>query len=312
MHKLFYTLRTHYPSHFKSTISLSVPVIVAQLGLVLMGVIDNMMIGDIGYEFLSAASLANSIYFILTVIGIGITFAISALVAEADASEKLHMCGRYLGQGIWVSIITAIILGLLVWIATLVLPYMNQPEQDVILATPYLRILAVSILPMLLFLAFKQFSDGLSLTRPAMYITLAGLGFNTLANWLLIYGNWGFPRLELIGAGYGTLASRIFMMILIIGYILGSSRFSRYKLTSHIWKFHFPTIAKIVRIGLPSGMQYFFEVGAFGGAVLMIGLIGTVERSAHQIVISMASITYMVTTGFAAGAAIRVGNALGR
>ena len=312
MQRILYNLRTHYPEHFRKTISLSVPVIVAQLGLVLMGVIDNMMIGDVGYEYLSAASLANSIFFIITVLGIGITFAISALVAEADAAGKPGICSNYLQQGIWVSIFTSVILAVLIWCGSLLLPFLNQPEQDVELAQPYLNILSISVLPMLMFMAFKQFSDGLSLTRPAMYITLAGLIFNTFANWLLIYGNWGFPKLELTGAGYGTLCSRIFMMILMVAYILFNARFKKYQILSGLGRLDLSVIKKIIRIGIPSGFQYFFEVGAFGGAVLLIGLIGMKERSAHQIVISMAATAYMVTTGFAAGATIRVGNALGK
>ena len=309
--KLYHFYQTH-AIHFRETIRLSLPVTVAQLGLVMMGVIDNMMIGDVGYEYLSAASLANSVYFIISVLGIGITFAISALVAEADAAGKPLQCRNYLIQGTWVSILTAIIIAFLIGSATLLLPYLNQPESDILLATPYLHIINISIIPMLVFLSFKQFSDGMSLTRPAMIVTLLGLGFNVWVNWLLIYGHWGFPRLELIGAGYGTLASRTFMMMLMMGYVLYSPQFKNNAVRTGWLKIDWTTAKKIVGIGLPSGFQYFFEVGAFGGAVLMIGWMGMMERSAHQIAISMAAMAYMVVTGIAAGATIRVGNALGR
>ncbi|MEM6801983.1 MAG: MATE family efflux transporter [Bacteroidota bacterium] len=303
---------TSYKKDLEETLRLSGPVIVAQLGLVLMGVIDNMMIGDIGYEYLSAASLGNSIYFIVAVLGMGITFAISPLVAEADAAGDIELCGLYLRQGVFASLLSALILCLVMLGMTYLLPYMDQPIQDVQLGTPYLNILNISLIPMLLFLAYKQFSDGLSFTKAAMYVTLAGLFFNVFVNWLLIYGNWGFPRLELIGAGIGTLSSRTFMLALIASYINYSPRFQKYSPALRLREWKKKVFQKIFEIGLPSGLQYFFEVGAFAGAVIMIGWIGIPERSAHQIVINIAGTTYMLVSGLAAGAAIRVGNALGR
>jgi len=304
-----------YKKDLKETLHLSGPVIVAQLGLVLMGVIDNIMIGNIeniGHELLSAASLGNSIYFIIGVLGIGITFAISPLVAEADAAGEDDQCGLYLRQGVFASLLSGILLCLIMLGLTYLLPYMDQPEQDVRLGTPYLHIINVSLIPMMLFLAYKQFSDGLSFTKAAMYVTLFGLVFNVIINWLLIYGNLGFPRLELIGAGIGTLSSRIFMLLLIAIYINYTPRFKKYKPKLNFREWRGDIMRKIFEIGLPSGFQYFFEVGAFGGAVIMIGWIGIDERSAHQIVINMAGTTYMLVSGLAAGSAIRVGNALGR
>ena len=148
-----------YKKDLKETLYLSGPVIVAQLGLVLMGVIDNIMIGNIeniGHELLSAASLGNSIYFIIGVLGIGITFAISPLVAEADAAGEDAQCGLYLRQGVFASLLSGILLCLIMLGLTYLLPYMDQPEQDVRLGTPYLHIINVSLIPMMLFLAYKQ------------------------------------------------------------------------------------------------------------------------------------------------------------
>jgi MATE family multidrug resistance protein len=206
------------------------------------------------------------------------------------------------------------VFGALVWVSADLLPLMNQPEADVRLARSYSRILAVSALPMLLFLVFKQFADGLSATRAAMYVTLAGLAFNTFANWLLIFGNWGFPRLELDGAGYATLASRALMLLLMGGYVLRARRFSRYRFLQTRLRADAQRIRSILRLGIPSGLQYFFEMGAFIGAGILIGWMenGSANRAAHQVAMSMASVTYMIVTGFAAGATIRVGHALGQ
>lgn len=307
------TINLHsYEKHIRETIHLSMPVVIGQLGNILMGVIDNLMIGDLGYNYLSAASFANGVFFIIIVFGMGITFAISPLVAEADAQGDTEMSESYLRQSIWIAIGSSAILGLLIYGSSFLFPYMNQPEEDVVLAQPYMEILSFSFMPMMLFLVFKQFADGLSVTIAAMQITLLGLVFNTFANWLLIYGNWGFPTLELNGAGYATLGSRIFMMVLMILYVAKSKRFEQYHPFRNLFSWHIPTIRKIIAIGLPSGLQFFFEVGAFAGAAIMVGWIGAPERAAHQIVISLAATTYMFSSGIAAGTSIRVGNALGR
>lgn len=303
-----------YARHFRETLSLSFPVIIGQVGFMLMGFIDNLMIGDVSYVHLSAASLANGIFFIVTIIGIGIIMAITPLIAEMHAAGNHEAVRQYFQQGTYVSVIQGLIFVLLNVLAAESLPYLGQPPEDVELAYSYLHILSISALPMLLFRAGKQFAEGVSLTRPAMYVTLAGLAFNTLANWLLIYGNWGFPRLELDGAGFGTLASRTFMMLLMGAYLFTSPVFKEFKLMEGWGKIRRKVVRRILEIGLPSGLQYFFEVGAFIGASILIGLMadGSVQRAAHQIAIQFGALTYMIVSGIAAGSTIRVGNALGR
>ena len=304
--------RLQYGHHFRRTMTLAVPVVIGQLGFVMMGVIDTLMIGQLGAVPLSASALSNAVFFILTVVALGITFAISPLVAEADAAGQPQRCGAYLRQGVWVGIGSSILICLLVLGANLLLPYTDQPAEDLPLAQSYLHLLTLSIPPMILFMVYKQFTDGLSLVIPAMMVTLLGLGFNTLANWLLIFGKWGFPAIGLDGAGWGTLASRVFMLVLMAGYVVYAPRFRQYQPQMRWREFEGKVIRKIVLIGLPSGLQYFFEVGAFGGAVIMIGWLGTDARAAHQIVLNLASVSYMVVSGISAAAAIRVGNELGR
>jgi len=314
MMESLHLFRRRYAGHVQATVRLSIPVIIGQLGHVLMGFIDTLMIGDLGYVHLSAASLANGAFLLITVLGIGITFAISPLVAEADAGGNPQRAGHYLQQGTWLGLALGMVLAALVLAAGASLPYLDQPPQDVALAQGYTYILAWSALPMMLFLVAKQFADGLALTVPAMVVTLIGLACNTAINWLLIYGHAGFPRLELNGAGYGTLISRLVMMGLMMGYVLRARRFQRYHLLRGWLRLRPPFIRKILRIGLPSGLQYLFEVGAFIGAVVIIGWLEnpSASRAAHQIAIQLASITYMVVTGISAGATIRVGQSLGR
>jgi MATE family multidrug resistance protein len=303
-----------YKYHYLATLKLSIPVIIGQVGQFMMGFIDNLMIGQISYVHLSAGSLANIMFYILTILGLGITFAISPLVAEASGAGDDARVGSYLKHGVWVSVVTSLVLGLAVFFCADLLFYMDQPEQDVELAYSYTRILSYSVLPMMIFLVVKQFADGLSLTRIAMYVTLIGLAFNVFINWLLIFGHWGLPRLELDGAGYGTLASRSLMALIMLVYVFGSKHFKKYQIKGNWFKLQTQRVRKILEIGIPSGLQYFFEVAAFGGSTLMIGWLenGSAYRAAHQIAIQMAAIAYMVVIGISAGSSIRVGNALGR
>ena len=301
-----------YRPHFKATLSLSIPVMVGQLGTILMTFIDNLMIGDLSYVHLSAASLGHGMYIIIAVLGVGLTMAISPLVAEAHGARDLKRCDQFLKGGLLVGIGSGLLLGTLVYLSAFLLPYMEQPVEDVRLAQPYLKILGWATVPMLLFLVLKHFADGLSLTRVAMYITLIGLSFNTFANWLLIYGKWGLPRMELTGAGIGTFLSRMLMFVLMALYIARNRKFKDFRLFSG-WKENLtPIVRKILKVGIPSGLQFFFEVGAFVGAALMVGWLGSAQRAAHQIVIQMAAVTFMIVSGIAAGSSIRVGNGLGR
>lgn len=298
--------------HLKETIKLSGPVVIGQLGIILTGVIDNMMVGWVSYEHLSASSLANGIYFILVVIAMGMTNAISPLVAEADATLNKEASSGYLRQSVWLAIGSSLITMLLMEASIWIMPYLGQPEMDVVLGSSYLRWIYLSVPPMIIFLVYKGYTDGLSKTRVAMIVTILGLIFNALANWVLIFGKWGFPRLELDGAGIATLITRVLMLIVLVLVVHRAKPSLGLRLTSGSWRLHWATMKRILSIGLPSGFQLFFEVGAFAGAVIIIGWIGPESRSAHQIVLNLSSITYMVVVGIAAGASIRVGNARGR
>lgn len=299
-------------THLKETIKLSGPVVIGQLGMILTGVVDNMMVGWVSYEHLSASSLANGIFFILVVIAMGITNAISPLVAEADATLNRGASSDYLRQSVWLAVGSSLITMILMEAAIWIMPYLGQPEMDVVLGSSYLRWIYLSVPPMIIFLVYKGYTDGLSKTRVAMIVTVVGLLFNALANWVLIFGKWGFPRLELDGAGIATLITRVLMLVALVMVVHRAKPSMGLSLTKGSWRLHWATMKRVLTIGLPSGFQLFFEVGAFAGAVIIIGWIGPESRSAHQIVLNLSSVTYMVVVGIAAGASIRVGNAKGR
>jgi MATE family multidrug resistance protein len=299
-------------AHIKNTLTLSFPVMIGQLGMVLMGVQDNLMVGWVSHVHLSAAALANSMYFILIVLGFGLTSAITPLVSEAMGAGKPEQTGLFLRQGVWAAIIGSLALMILVEASIWLLPYMGQPAEEVALATPYLRIINLSTLPMILFVAYRQFCEGIGDTRTGMVITGIGLVANVFLNWVLIFGELGAPRMELEGAAWATLLSKVIMLGAIAFYVHRAKTHAPL-LAASDWKIRTNTLWTIFALGIPVGLQFFFEVAAFGGATIMMGWLENpaTARAAHQIALGTASVTFMFCSGLSSGASVRVGNYFG-
>jgi MATE family multidrug resistance protein len=301
----------HLKKHIASTFQLAYPVIIGQLGIIMMGVVDSLMVGKLGAAPLAAASLGNGMAFIIMIIGIGVSYAVTPLVAIAVGAGKMEDCGVYFRQSLLVNSVFSIMIATIIFFAADLVQYLDQPEDVQIQATSYMKIIGISAVPMLMFQSYKQFIEGLSVMRPAMIITLIANLVNAFANWLLIFGNLGFPALELDGAGWATFASRIFMALALMGFVMNNKFFKKYDVSFHYKSINWPVIKKLLSLGLPSGFQYFFEVGAFAFAVVMVGWLGTAQLAAHQIALNLASISFMAVLGISVAGSIRVGNAVG-
>jgi MATE family multidrug resistance protein len=303
---------SNFKDNFSKTFSLAFPVMLSQLGQVLVGVADSMMVGRLGAEPLAAASLANSIFFVVLMFGIGVSMSITPLVAMADGKNNPKRISRLFNHGFVINMASGTMLFLLIVLFSPLLHHLNQPEEVVVLSIPYLAIITLSLLPFMLFQTFKQFAEGLSQTKQAMYITLICNAINVFLNWVMIYGNLGFPALGLNGAGWATLISRVLMGGFMLYYMLKSKRYLPYNISFKVRKLSFPMMTKMLKIGVPTGFQFIFEVGAFSTAAIMMGWIGVTALAAHQIAINLASISYMMASGLSTAAMIRVGNQLGR
>ncbi|TFG94895.1 MAG: MATE family efflux transporter, partial [Calditrichales bacterium] len=301
-----------YKKELIETIKLAYPVIIGQLGHMMMGVVDSVMVGQIGAAPLAASSVAHGLFMIFMIFGIGVSMALSPLTAMAAGAKRYAECGVVFRQGFLVNIVIGILLLFISYFGAEIIRYLNQPEEIVAQGSEYMRILAYSVLPVMVFQTYKQFSEGLSFMRPAMVITVLVNIFNVFANWVLIYGNLGMPALGLAGAGWATFGTRLIMAISFVIYVHTATRYKPFDPTLHYRKIDLDMIRKILRIGLPGGMQYFFEVAAFVGSAILIGWLGTHALAAHQIAINLATISFMCATGIAAAAAIRVGHAVGR
>jgi MATE family multidrug resistance protein len=301
-----------YRTHLKNTLKLAYPVTIGQLGHVMLGVVDSMMVGRVGAVPLAASSLVNGLVFLVMVFGLGMSLAITPLVAISRGRNDHEQCGVILRQALLVNVVISIILTLLILFLSDLIFYLNQPPEVALQASSYARILGYSIIPFMLFQSYRQFIEGLSFTRPAMYVTVLANLVNAFGNWILIYGNLGAPAMGLDGAGYSTLITRIFMALCIMGYVLWSIKFKIYDPSFRFRGISRKVIRRILSIGFPTGVQHFFEVGAFAFSAVIIGWLGSKPLAAHQIALSMASITFMSVLGVSAAGTIRVGNALGK
>ena len=295
------------------TWKLSAPIILGELTQMALGIIDSIMAGTISYKHLAAAALVNSVMNIPFVLGFGMTMSISQTVSMANGRRDSLKVSHYLYNGLWLCTTAAIIIALLLNFGKNILFHLGQDFDVATLGVPYLQIMGWSIIPMMMFIGIKQFSDGLERTRTAMMLSLAALPINIFLNWLFIYGNWGFPRLELTGAGYGTLITRIITLLIFICVLFIHPFFSRYMaVRRNQWTLQKSTIKELLHVGIPSSLQAAMESGAFAVSGIIIGTLGAVQLAAHQIAISCASFAFMVSWGLAQGGSIRVSNAWGR
>ncbi|MEP6949039.1 MAG: MATE family efflux transporter [Ginsengibacter sp.] len=295
------------------TWKLSAPIILGELTQMALGVIDNIMVGSISYKHLAAAALVIGVMNIPFVLGIGMTISISQTVSMAHGRKDGLKVSHYLYNGFWVCTIAAVIIALVLSFSKNILFHLGQDHDVAVLAVPFLQIMGWSTIPMIMFISLKQFTDGLERTRTAMLLSFTALPVNIFINWLLIYGNWGFPRLELIGAGLGTLITRVIVVIVFIIVLQKHSMFSKYiAVRRNQWKLQWHTIKELLHIGVPSSMQVAMESGAFAVSGILIGTLGAVQLASHQIALSCASLAFMISWGLAQGGSIRVSNAWGR
>ena len=281
------------------------------IGHTLVALVDNIMVGQLGTAELAAVSLGNSFMFIAMSLGIGFSTAITPLIAESAGEDNFIKGKSTYKHGLILCFSLGIVLFLAILLAKPLLYGMNQPPEVVVLAIPYLDLVAFSLIPLIIFQALKQFSEGLSLTEYPMYATLVANVFNILLNYVLIFGNWGFPEMGIIGAAIGTVVSR-FIMLFFLWYVLRSKEKSKgYVSELKIYQWEGFMLKKIISQGFPSALQMFFEVGIFTSAVWLSGILGKNPQAANQIALNIASITFMVAMGLSAAAMIRVGHQKG-
>ncbi len=281
------------------------------LGHTFVQLADNIMVGQLGTAELAAVSLGNSFVFIAMSLGIGFSTAITPLVAEADGAGKKKDAKSALKHGLFLCTILGVALFGVVFIAKPLIYSMKQSAEVVNLAIPYLNLVAISLVPLVVFQAFKQFLDGLSQTKYPMYATVIGNIINIILNYLLIFGSFGFPKMGIVGAAIGTLVSRIFMIIYIWILLNKKEKFKSYVTNFNFRIIENKVIKKMISLGFPSALQMFFEVAIFTAAIWLSGVLGKNAQAANQIALNLSSMTFMFGMGLGVAAMIRVGNQKG-
>jgi len=302
---------SNYTKEFKYNLKLASPVMLGMLGHTFVSFVDNVMVGQLGAAELAAVSLGNSFIFIAMSLGIGFSTAITPLVAEADTAQNFEKGKSVFKHGFFLCTVLGLVLFLITLLAKPLMYVMDQPKEVVELAIPYLDLVAFSLVPLIIFQAFKQFSDGLSLTKYPMYATIVANILNVAINYVLIFGKFGFPEMGIVGAAVGTLVAR-FVMLFYLWWLLAKRTKSKAYVT-HIkfFKLSKQPLKTLTNLGLPSAMQMFFEVAIFTAAIWLSGTLGKNAQAANQIALNLSSMTFMVAMGLSVAAMVRVGNQKG-
>ncbi|HSC52771.1 MAG TPA: MATE family efflux transporter [Phnomibacter sp.] len=297
---------------FKKTLWLAIPLIISNIAQVGHGLIDSAMVGSIDYKQLAASSLVINAVAIPQVICIGLTIAITAMVSISRGQKNETAASNYLYNGFVLNTLASIAIALLCTFSTPLLYHLGQDPDIIPIAQPYFVIMAWALVPMTMFLSIKQFSDALEFTRTGMMLALFSLVLNAFFCWLLVFGNWGFPRMELLGAGLATFISRFLVAIVMAIIVYKHHAYKAYmRVRAQAWKLSRKTWKELLHIGIPSGLQLSMETGAFSLSGIMVGWLGATVQAAHQIALNCATATFMAIVGLSMGASIRTSHAYG-
>jgi len=296
-------------------LALAIPLALSQLAQVAIQTTDVVMMGWLGPEALAAGALTTNVFFVQFVFGMGVVTAVSPLVTQivgrVSGPGKVREARRAVRQGLWVATLLAVPFMIVCWQVRPILVALGQDPELAALAERYMLGLVWAMPSALWFIVLRCFVSALSRTRMVFAITLAGVLFNALAVYAMMFGKFGVPALGLLGAGIASAGVQATMTALLLLHVLTDRRFRRYRALGRFWRPDWVKFREIVRIGAPIGAMWVIEVGVFSAALFIMGFIGTVEMAAHQIALQCAAITFMVPLGVAHAATVRVGLAVG-
>ena len=296
------------PQHYKALLKLGIPIVIGQLGMIVLGFADTLMIGHHSTEDLAAASFVNNMFNLVIIFATGFSYGLTPIVGSLFGSGDQKAVGRTLKNALWanglIGILLTAIMGILYWN----IHRLGQPEELLPLMRPNFIVLLVSLIFVMLFNAFKQFADGITDTQTPMWLLIGGNALNILGNWVLIYGHFGFPEMGLLGAGVATLTSRILMFVAFVGIFLTAKRYHIYKVGFAEGKLNRQDFKELNKLGWPVALQMGMETASFSLATIMVGWLGAIALAAHQVMMTIGQLGYMMYYGMAAAVAVRVSN----
>ena len=301
-----------YREDYSATIKIGVPIVLGQLGIVVVGLVDNIMVGHFSTSDLAAASFVNSVFNIPILFGMGFSYGLTPLVGQFFGRGDKFRVGGLLRNSLLANFMIGLFLSVAMGIMYLNVHRMGQPEELLPLIRPYFLLQLTSLVFVMMFNSFKQFADGITDTKTSMWIMLSANLLNIIGNSLLIYGVWGLPALGLTGAGISTLASRIFMFVAFAVLFFRKQSYRRYLVGYHRTTYNTGDLNVLNRMGMMVGLQMGMETALFSISGVMIGWLGTVPLAAHQVVASISTLGFMLYYGVGSAVSIRVSNFFGR
>jgi MATE family multidrug resistance protein len=299
-----------YPQHVRAVLGLGLPLVGGHLAQVAIGVTDTVMLGWYGVEALAAVTLGSTYFFTLLIFGSGFAWAVMPLVATFHAEEDEVGVRRATRMGLWLSVgFAAVAMPLMIWSQAILL-FLGQSPAVAADAAEYLRIAGWGLFPGILVMVFKSYLGGLERAQVVLWIMVLAAVVNVLANYALIFGNWGAPELGLQGAAIASVLTQVAALAVVVAYI--ELRFPEHTLFRRWWRVDVEMMRRVFRLGVPIGFTALSESGLFAASALMMGWLGTVPLAAHGIAVQLASITFMMHLGLSNAATIRAGNAYGR
>ena len=299
-------------SNYRALLWLGIPIVIGQIGVIILGFADTLMIGHHSTQELAAASFVNNMFNLAIIFSTGFSYGLTPIVGSLFGQHHHEAAGRALKNSLaantLLAVIVCLVMGLLYWN----LEHLGQPEELIPVMRPYYLVLLSSLPFVLWFNGFKQFTDGITDTKTAMWILLGGNALNIVGNYILINGKLGFPEMGLLGAGISTLFSRIVMVVVFAAIVLRGRRFIRYRLGFMRLGWSMPMFRKLNALGWPVGMQMGMEPASFSLSVVMVGWLGTLALASHQIMLTISQFTFMMYYGMGAAVAVRVSNFKGQ
>ena len=311
--KIRSTRAPHHLAHeLTETLGLAVPMALTQLSQIAMMATDLAFIGRLGNEAVAAAALAGTVYFVSFTIGMGLVSAVAPLAAQAFGARDPRQVRRALRTGLWAALLISLPIMPFSLYGEPILLALGQAPTAARLAQHYLFGLVWGVTPALWFMAIRGFMGAVNRPQPALWITLAAIPANALLVYPLIYGEWGFPRLELFGAGLATTTVNFGTVLASLWFATSRPPFRKYRVLGRVWRIDWRLMRQLVAIGAPISLSFMMEYGLFSAAALLMGLISTTALAAHQVALQVTAILFMVPYGISMAATVRVGHAVGR
>ncbi len=306
---MFYKI---YKEHYKALIYLGLPIVIGQIGVIVLGFADTLMIGHHSTIELGAASFVNNVFNLVIIFSTGFSYGLTPIVGGLYGTHQFAPAGQALRCSLLANLLIAVLLTICMCVLYLNLENLGQPEELIPLIRPYYLVLLASLIFVMLFNGFKQFTDGITDTQTAMWILLGGNVLNIIGNYILIYGKLGFSELGLLGAGISTLFSRIMMVVIFVLVFLRSHRFLRYKIGFYRLGWSRAIFGRLNGLGWPIALQMGMETASFSLSAIMIGWLGTIALASHQVMLAISQFTFMMYYGMGAAVAVRVSNFKGQ